>query len=265
MAKKKKKNRPPDFDPNQRKRERIDARRQAKAEALERRRKAARREKIVRRLGYAAVLLFAFWFLFVRGGAPDAIAGHEIEHYSTSNGNPDHVTTDVAYDSSPPASGQHRPQAAPCGTHATPIEDELFVHTLEHGAVGVLYEPGLPVDQVRRIEEIVGGYDSYTLSVPYLGEMETPIAVVAWAHIMRLNEVDAPAIREFFDVFREGGDAPEAGDQPCPNDADERFEPSPAPDESPGATPKPDASPGASPPPASPAPGGGKKKETPAP
>ncbi|MDQ3915506.1 MAG: DUF3105 domain-containing protein [Actinomycetota bacterium] len=263
MAKKKKKNRPPDFDPNLRKRERIEARRQAKAEALERRRKAARRERIVRRIGIAAVLLFVFWFLFIRGGAPDAIAGHEIEHYSTSNGgaNP-HVTTDVTYDSIPPVSGQHRVQSAPCGTHASPVEDELFVHTLEHGAVAIVYDPTLPLEEVRRIEEIVGSFDTHTLSAPYAGEMETPIAVVAWAHIMRLDEVDGAAIREFIDVFRDGGDAPEAGEQPCPNDADEEFQP---------ASPAPDASPGASPPPASPAPSaspdgsGDKKRETPAP
>lgn len=264
MAKKKKKNRPPDFDPNQRKRERIDARRQAKAEALERQRKAARRERIVRRIGLVALILFAFWFLLIRGGPPDAIAGHEIEHYSTSNGNPDHVDFDVDYDSSPPVSGQHRIQSAPCGTHGTPIEDELFVHTLEHGVVAVVYDPTLPVEEIRRIEEIVGSFPSYTLSAPYTGEMETPIAVVAWAHIMRLDEVDEPAIREFIDVFREGGDAPEAGDVPCPNDADDEFQPpSPAPDASPGASPPPAESPA----PGSPEPDGSadKKRETPAP
>lgn len=269
MAKKKKKNRPPDFDPNQRKRERIDARRQAKAEALERQRKVQRRERIVRRVGYTLLLALVFWFLFLRGGAPDAIAGHEIEHYSTSAGNPDHVTTDVTYDMSPPASGQHiGDSAAVCGTHGTPIQDELFVHSLEHGTVAILYEPTLPVEQVRQIEEIVAEFDSHTLSAPYIGEMETPIAVVAWAHIMRLNEVDRDAIDEFIDFFRQGGDAPEK--IPCDNDADDEFEPetTPAPGESPGASPAPGASPspgdGATP--ASPGPGGDKKKrETPAP
>jgi hypothetical protein len=256
MAKKNKKNRPPDFDPNQRKRERIEARRQAKAEAMERQRKAARRERIVRRIGIVVVLLLAL-LLFMRGGAPDAIAGHEIEHYSTSNGNPAHVDFDVTYDSSPPVSGQHRPQAAPCGIHGAPIEDELFVHTLEHGVVAVLYDPTLPVDEIRRIEKIVGSFPSYTLSAPYAGEMKTPIAVVTWAHIMRLDEVDERAIREFIDVFRQGGDAPEAGDIPCPNDADDEFQP---------ATPAPDASPGAaSPPPASEEPDDRAGDETPAP
>ncbi|HEV2756279.1 MAG TPA: DUF3105 domain-containing protein [Actinomycetota bacterium] len=262
MAKKKKKNRPPDFDPNQRKRERIEARRQAKAEELERRRKAARRERLVRRVGLVVLLVLAFWFLFIRGGPPDAIAGHEIEHYSTSNGNPDHVDFDVTYDMSPPVSGQHRVQSAPCGTHGTPVEDELFVHTLEHGVVAIVYDPSLPIDDIRQIEEIVGSYPSYTLAAPYAAEMDTPIAVVAWAHIMRLDEVDGTAIREFIDVFRQGGDAPEAGDVPCPNDAEDEFQPaSPAPDASPGASPAPEASPPAE----SPPPDRGDDEETPAP
>lgn len=242
MAKKNKKNRPPDFDPNQRKRERIEARRQAKAEALEARRKQQRRERIVRRVGLVTLFLFAFWFLVIRGGPPDAIAGFEVEHYSTSNGNPDHVEFDVDYDMSPPVSGQHRLQSAVCGTHGAPIEDELFVHTLEHGTVAILYEPSLPEEQVRKIELVVREFDSYMLSAPYEGEMSTPIAVVAWGHMMRLPQFNAGAINEFVDVFREGGDAPEAGEVPCPNDADDEFQPaSPAPGESPGASPAPSA------------------------
>jgi hypothetical protein len=139
------------------------------------------------------------------------------------------------------------------------------VHTLEHGTVAILYEPTLPVEQVRQIEDIVGRFNSHTLSAPYIGEMETPIAVVAWSHIMRLNEIDRPAIDEFIDVFRQGGDAPEA-EELCDNDAEDVFEPAetPAPGESPGADASPSPADGATP--ASPEPGGDKKKrETPAP
>jgi hypothetical protein len=241
---KKKKNRPEGFDPNERKRERIEARRQAKAEALARQRKAQRRERIVRRTGIVVLAVFVVWFLFIRGAAPDEIAGYEVEHYSTSAGNPTHVDGDVAYEMSPPVSGQHNLSTVPCGTFGSPIDDEVLVHDLEHGAVAVLYEPALPVAQIRQIEELVRGYESHTISAPFEGEMETPIAVVAWAHIMRLPELDEGAVTEFIDEFRAGGDAPEAY-QECPNEADEEFEPA-------GATPAPgEASPGASPPPAS--------------
>lgn len=245
MAKKnKKKNRPEGFDPNQRKRERIEQRRQAKAEAMERRRKAERRERLIRRLGILVLAVFAFWFFFLRTQVPDAIAGHEIEHYSTSAGNPNHVDTTVSYEMSPPVSGQHSGNVQPCGTYGGPIQNELMVHMLEHGAVGIVYQPTISEQEVRRIEEIVADFDSHTFSAPYEGQMETPIAVLAWANIMRLNELDEDAIREFIDEFREGGQAPEAF-QDCPNEADDDFDPQPSqdPGQTPVTTPAPDASP----------------------
>lgn len=242
MAKKnKKKNRPEGFDPNERKRERIEARRQAKAEAMERRRKAERRERLVRRLSLVALVIFAVWFFLIRGGVPDAIAGHTVEHYSTSAGNPNHVNTTVAYDMSPPVSGQHSGSILPCGTYGAPIQNEVLVHMLEHGAVGVVYEPTIAQGEVRRIEQLVAEYESHAFSAPYEGEMETPIAVLAWANTMRLDTFDADAINEFADAFREGGQAPEAF-QDCPMESDDDFEvqESPAPGESPGASPAPE-------------------------
>lgn len=258
--KKKKKNRPEGFDPNQRKRERIDARRQAKAEALERQRKAARRERIVRRLVILAVAAFAFWFFFIRGGVPDEILGHEIEHYSTSastNGAANHVDTPVDYEMSPPVSGSHAAAPADCGTYGGPLANENLVHSLEHGAVAVLYEPTISQEEVTQIEELVASYDSHTISAPYEGEMETPIAVVAWANIMRLNTFEEAAVTEFIEAFRAGGQAPEAF-QDCPNDADDDFEVRESPAPSPGTSPSPAGSPGRKGP-------GNDAEETPAP
>jgi hypothetical protein len=263
MPRKNRRNRPEGFDPNQRKRERIEQRRQAKAEALERQRKAQRRERLVRRTGIVVLALFVFWFLFLRGGVPDAIAGHEIEHYSTGAGNPPHLNGDLSYPMSPPVSGQHSQSIVVCGTHGAPIQDEVFVHLMEHGVVAVVYDPTLPLQQIRQIEELVAEFDSHTVSAPFEGEMATPIAVTAWANIMRLREFDGPAIREFIDVFRQGGQAPEAF-QDCDNEADDDFEPAatPAPGESPGASPAPEAT---APPESSPKPGEREKRETPAP
>ncbi len=73
--------------------------------------------------------------------------------------------------------------------------------------------------------------------------METPIAVLAWANIMRLGQLDEEAVGQFVDEFAEGGQAPEAF-QDCPNESDDDFEVQPA-SPSPGAdaSPAPDASP----------------------
>lgn len=242
MAKKKaaKKRRPqdPEFDPNQRRRERLDARRQAKAEALAARKKAERREKLIRRIVLIGLLTAVVWFVFLRNTTPSEIGGHPIENVG-SLGIGEHVSGTVSYDHTPPVSGEHAPSPASCGVQAQQIPNENFVHTMEHGVVGVLYDPAqVEEEEIRAIEALVSDFESHTVSAPYAG-METPIAVTAWAHIMRLDSLDEPAVREFIDEFRQQG--PE--EQPCPNTAESPFPTeSPAGEATPGAevTPAPD-------------------------
>src|SRR3712207_2463076 len=137
---------------------------------------------------------------------------------------------------SPPVSGQHAGSPAQCGTYGAAVPNENLVHALEHGAVAVLYRPTISQEEVLRIEELVASYDSHMISAPYEGEMDTPIAVAAWANIMRLSEFDEGAITEFADAFRAGGQAPEAF-QECPHDADDDFEVPESAAPSPGETP----------------------------
>jgi len=227
--------------PQDKRRERLDARREAKArEAIKRRRQQqiARVVRTVVIVGSAAALI---WFLFLRTGIPDAIAGHEVEHYdpfgTESRQGTLHTGDPITYASDPPVSGEHRPSPANCGVYASPIPNENMVHTLEHGAVGVLYHPeDADPDEIERVEEIVKSYDSHTFSAPY-PTLEDPYTVVAWAHLMRLDEFDEPAIKEFIEVFRQSGDAPER--QECPLAANDPFGATPTPTRSPtpGETP----------------------------
>lgn len=229
MAKKKaKKKRPADqsIDPNERRRERLEARRQAKAEAVAAQQKAARRERIVRWISIAGFAVLAFWFLFIRGQAPDAIAGeggrqYPVDHFSTSAGRPAHISGTVSYAMSPPVSGQHSQNAAPCGVFGQPLPNENMVHILEHGAVGLLYKPDLEMETIEKVEELTRSYDSHTFSMPFEG-LEQPITLVAWASSMKLEALDETAAKNFIDAFRQGGDAPEAF-QDCPNDEDTPF------------------------------------------
>jgi hypothetical protein len=244
VAKKKTKKRrgtPPGVDPNQARRERLEARRRAKAEELQRRRKAERREKLIRRAVMLLIVVGLVWFIFLRTQRPGEIDGHELELLSESIQGQQHVTGTVQYDSTPPVSGSHAASPVPlCGTYGDQIPNEQFVHTLEHGTIGILYDPEkVKVSDVRRIEEIVAGYDSHVLSMPY-STMETPIAVTSWGEMMRLDSLDAGAVREYIDTFRQKG--PEKID--CPMDADDEFQPEPAPTQSPDPSPSPDQTPG---------------------
>ncbi|MEA2433804.1 MAG: hypothetical protein QOG54_1261 [Actinomycetota bacterium] len=225
MAKKKRRGTaPPGVDPNELRRQKLEARREQKAAALREAEKRETRERLVRRVALFALAAVAIWFVFLRGGTPDVIAGHAIENFSTA-GSGDHTASNevtVDYPMSPPVSGQHAPNPAPCGVQDTQIQNELMVHTLEHGAIGLLYKPDLEIDSIRSLENIVSGYDDHVFSAPY-ADMSTPIAIVAWAHTMRLDSVDEAAIQEFIDTFKTSGDAPEP-EQVCDNTQNSPFQ-----------------------------------------
>lgn len=221
MAKKRKKRerRPDAPDPQELRQQRLEARRRAKAEEMAALRRRRQRETLVRLVTIFLLGGLIFWFIFLRDRAPTEINGNAIETLSV-RGVSDHTRETVQYETSPPVSGAHAIQTLPCGVHGQPIQNEVQVHMLEHGAVGVQYRPDLPLEDIRSIEELVADYDSHVFSAPY-PEMETPIAVTSWARIMRLDAVDAEAIRRYADRFRDRG--PEAN-QPCPMDVNQPFE-----------------------------------------
>lgn len=224
MAKKKKKgSAQPGVDPNEKRRERLEAKRAAKAAAQEARRKKEQRERLIRRIAMVALFGVLVWFLFLRGATPDEINGNPITEFSTAGAN-QHTGTQVPYEDIPPVSGQHSGQAAGCGVFGQPIPNENMVHTLEHGAVGLLYQPDLELEQIRQLESIVGEYDEQVFSMPFTGGMQSPITIAAWGHTMELERVEEASITEFIDFFRGGGDAPEAN-QACDYQDPQPFQP----------------------------------------
>ncbi len=224
-------------------RERLEARREAKAKAAVQQRRKQQRARLTRIVVLVGTLSVIVWFLFLRNSIPDAIAGHEVEHFdpfiSESQQGVLHTDQPVTYASDPPVSGDHAPRPAECGVYSEQLPNENMVHTLEHGAVGILYNPDAATEaDIKTIEELVQSYDSHVFSEPYSG-LDPPYAVVAWAHMMRLDSYDDAATKEFIEFFREGGDAPEQ--QPCPTTADSPFgEETASPEATPTVVPEPE-------------------------
>jgi hypothetical protein len=58
-----------------------------------------------------------------------------------------HVGGNIDYDQDlgiPPAGGPHNPSWQNCGFYDELVRDENAVHSLEHGAVWITYQPDLP-------------------------------------------------------------------------------------------------------------------------
>ena len=116
----------------------------------------------------------------------------------------------VAYAETPPVGGTHAP--APywqnCGFYDTPVRNETAVHSLEHGAVWITYEPSLPQEQIAILRE--KAEQSYVLVSPYEG-LPSPVVASSWGHQLQLESVDDERLDQFIRYFRQGPDTPEPG------------------------------------------------------
>ncbi|NLG55544.1 MAG: DUF3105 domain-containing protein [Rhodococcus sp.] len=109
----------------------------------------------------------------------------------------------VAYDQTPPFGGPHDSYWANCmGTvYPVAIRTENAVHSLEHGAVWITYNPDtLPDDQRETLESKVDG-KPYTMMSPYPGQ-EKPISLQSWGHQLAVESADDERVNQFISALR---------------------------------------------------------------
>lgn len=123
-----------------------------------------------------------------------------------------HTNDPVTYPMIPPAGGPHAPIWLNCGIYSQPVHNENGVHSLEHGAVWITYQPDLPEDEVQILRRIVHGRHHVILS-PY-PNLPVPVVASAWGLQLRLNDPRDPRLVRFVDTYRSGPQAPEK-DGPC--------------------------------------------------
>ena len=138
------------------------------------------------------------------------IAG--IDEYDYAAGQ-QHVTTPVDYTESPPVGGPHDGTWADCtGTvYDVDIRHENAVHSLEHGAVWITYNPDEVSDaDVEKLAEVVDGVSGRMLS-PYEG-LDSPISLQSWNHQLKVDSADDERIVQFADFLTRNSDFhPEVG------------------------------------------------------
>ncbi|SCX51236.1 Protein of unknown function [Klenkia marina] len=124
-----------------------------------------------------------------------------------------HTAGPVDYAQTPPVGGPHDPQWADCtgSVYAAPIRPENAVHSLEHGAVWITYDPDrVDADDLAALVGLVEGQQATMLS-PYPGQ-PTPVSLQAWAVQLALDELDTDAVEDFLTEYRLAPDgAPEPG------------------------------------------------------
>ncbi|MDB5082758.1 MAG: hypothetical protein JWP00_4682 [Chloroflexi bacterium] len=120
-----------------------------------------------------------------------------------------HVTGTVSYPQLPPVGGAHSPIWQNCGIYDQPVVSENGVHSLEHGAVWVTYQPNLPQAAVEQLRVQARG-KGYVLLSPFTG-LTSPVVASAWGTQLKLEDAADPRLAEFIKTYAQGPQTPEPG------------------------------------------------------
>jgi hypothetical protein len=190
---------------------RREQRQQRRDAERQKREAAARRAKTQRYLIYAVVAV-----LVVLGGALAAgpllgsISSSAAQGTQFANLGQEHVNPGAphaAYNSNPPTSGPHYPDAARWSVYDQPLPDETLVHNLEHGGIVIGYNcpDGCP-ELVAQLKQLAGEYRSKVILAPRPNkDVPYRITLTAWTWLDGFNEFDAERIRAFVKAHKDKG------------------------------------------------------------
>ena len=198
-----------------------EARRQAKVEKFKKEQARAKRNRLVAIIlsSVAAVGVVALLVTVVISNATPKRDPADIDVAGVQTWadiEVGHVTTPVDYEeqygANPPAGGMHNPVWLNCGVYTEPQQNENAVHSQEHGAVWVTYNP----DELSEadVEELRSQLpDTYVILSPYT-DLDAPVVASAWGAQVKLDGVDDPRLGDFVEKYWQSVDAPERG-APC--------------------------------------------------
>ncbi len=129
------------------------------------------------------------------------IKGITIQKYAAAQ----HVSREVrvAYTHTPPIGGRHENVWAACNgvVYSTPVRSENLVHSIEHGAVWIAYDPArIQGGDVAALAALVEG-KPYTVMSPF-PDMPSPISLQSWGHQLAVDSVGDPRIDQFIAALR---------------------------------------------------------------
>jgi hypothetical protein len=119
------------------------------------------------------------------------------------------VGLEIPFGELPPAGGTHDPAWQTCGVYVEPINTANAIHSMEHGAAWITYQPDLPDEQIEAIQDHFTG-QTYTLISPYPGQ-RSPIVLTTWGVQMEVDSIDDERVDPFIERYRLGPNTPERG------------------------------------------------------
>ncbi len=109
----------------------------------------------------------------------------------------------------PPVGGVHSPRWQNCGIYDQPVEVKNAVHSMEHGAVWIAYNPNLPAEEVNVLRDAVRG-QSYLLLSPY-PNLDGNVVLTAWGVQLQADSATDERVAQFIEQYRLGPQTPEFG------------------------------------------------------
>lgn len=181
----------------------------SKISRKERRRQAAQQQKQKRTLTIGLPILLGviaiIALIFIRnvGGDIEGVLDFGAQERGHDEGI---VYEDVTL---PPVGGVHSPRWQNCGIYDKPVEVKNAIHSMEHGAVWIAYNPGLRAEEVNVLRDIVQG-QSYLLLSPY-PNLDGKVVLTAWGVQLQVDSATDERVAQFIDQYRLGPQTPEFG------------------------------------------------------
>lgn len=146
-------------------------------------------------------------WLNVRGPAP--IEGVQVFNRQDRGHVDDLVYALSDYDAPPPG-GQHNSVWQDCAIYDAPIGTEHALHSLEHGAVWVTYDPdAVSGSDVEALEDLVRS-ESYAMLSPYPG-LRSPVVLTAWQVQLDVDSATDRRVERFIERYQISEFTPERG------------------------------------------------------
>lgn len=166
------------------------------------RREQVAREKRMRTLRIwvpITVIVLALVALLIFRATQPEVEGVVVVDTAVANQHDD--TLQIPFGGTPPLGGPHAPVWQNCGIYDTPVAGQYAIHSMEHGAVWITYNPDLPADQVTTLQNLVRG-ETYFLLNPY-PDQASPIVLTVWDRQLAVDSVDDARVAEFIDRYRQ--------------------------------------------------------------